>query len=275
MVVHGQDQDAASAMFDWLRAVGLRPREWGQLVRETQKGSPFIGDVLDVAFRESQAVVVLFTPDELVSLRPEISNAQLTWRLQARPNVLFEAGMALATRPDRTILVVLGSQELPTDLSGRHFVRLRGAADLKEIAQRLETAGCPVDLSGGNWLDVKRFPDRSDVAAAPAIADRQQSPLLTDRRRAYASLLTAHGQMIQANTGPYLIDPEIRAARTQFDQAQSEVLVVAGESVREAAEALRGAWQPRMKGLYMGQDWEADLERARADFLSAAHDETS
>jgi predicted nucleotide-binding protein len=275
MVVHGQDQDAASAMFDWLRAVGLRPREWSQLVRATQKGSPFIGDVLEIAFRESQAVVVVFTPDELVSLRPEISGADFAWRLQARPNVLFEAGMALATHSDRTILVVLGPQELPTDLSGRHYVWLRGPADLREIAQRLETAGCPVDLTGSDWLDVARFPDRSDVKAAQAADNRQQASLLSERRRAYASLLTAHGQMIQANTGPRIYDERIRQARAQFDQAQSEVLMVAGESVREAAEALRHAWRPRRDGLYMGQGWEPDLERARRDFVSAAGGETS
>ena len=66
MVVHGQDQDSASAMFAWLRSIGLYPREWSQLVRATQQGSPFIGDILDKAFRESQAAVVFFTPDGFV-----------------------------------------------------------------------------------------------------------------------------------------------------------------------------------------------------------------
>jgi predicted nucleotide-binding protein len=274
MVVHGQDQDATSAMFDWLRALGLRPREWAQLVRATQQGSPFIGDVLDRAFRASQAVVVLFTPDELVSLRPEITGAEPAWRLQARPNVLFEAGMALATYPDRTILVVLGPQDLPTDLSGRHCVRVREAADLKEIAQRLETAGCPIDTTGSDWLDVRRFPDRSDVRAASATEDQRAASLSADRRRAYAALLTAHGKLVLAYSGERIYDSRIRDARAEFDQAQSEVLLVAGPPVRAAAEALRQAWVPSRNGMYMAQDWKSEVERARDEFVSAAHEDT-
>ena len=49
-------------------------------------------------------------------------------RLQARPNVLIEAGMALITHPTRTIIAVLGDQELPSDLAGRHYIRLSHTA---------------------------------------------------------------------------------------------------------------------------------------------------
>lgn len=166
MVVHGQDSEAARALFDWLRAVGLKPREWTQLVQASGAASPFIGDVLDAAFRESQAVVVLFTPDEHVRLRGAIS-PRAQWRLQARPNVLFEAGMAFAANPTRTVLVVLGEQQLPSDLAGRHFVQLDSAKALRDLARRLERAGCHLDLSGADWLDLDRFPDRSAVEAAP------------------------------------------------------------------------------------------------------------
>jgi len=30
MVVYGHDREANEALFDWLRAVGLEPREWGE-----------------------------------------------------------------------------------------------------------------------------------------------------------------------------------------------------------------------------------------------------
>jgi predicted nucleotide-binding protein len=167
MVVHGQDPDAARAMFDWLRATNLRPQEWSQLVKSSGTASPFIGEVLETAFSQAQAVVVLFTPDEQVRLRHELNKRHTVWRLQARPNVLFEAGMAFATHPERTVLVVLGDQEIPSDFAGRHYVRVDSVAALRDLAQRLEQAGCPVDLTGSDWLDLGRFPDRSAIAAAP------------------------------------------------------------------------------------------------------------
>jgi predicted nucleotide-binding protein len=167
MVVHGQDARAARAMFDWLRSINLRPREWSQHIHASGEASPFIGTVLETAFTQAQAVVVLFTPDEHVLLRQRLKKDSDHWRLQARPNVLFEAGMALATHPSRTVLVVLGDQELPSDLAGRHYVRLGSVRAVRDLAQRLERAGCPVDLSGDDWLDVGRFPNRSGIAATP------------------------------------------------------------------------------------------------------------
>jgi predicted nucleotide-binding protein len=168
MLVHGQDELATRAMVDWLRSVGLRPQEWSQLVQLSGEASPFIGKVLESAFAQAQAVVVLFTPDEQVGPREGLIPGRARWRLQARPNVLFEAGMAFAAYPERTVMAVLGNQELPSDLAGRHFVRLGPVQALRDLAGRLEHAGCEVDLSASDWLDVTRFPDRSGIGATPA-----------------------------------------------------------------------------------------------------------
>jgi hypothetical protein len=43
MVVHGRDEVARRAMFDFLRALGLTPLEWGSLVAGTGKGAPLSG----------------------------------------------------------------------------------------------------------------------------------------------------------------------------------------------------------------------------------------
>ena len=94
-VVHGRNEAARKALFDFLRAVDLRPLEWLEAVEATGKPSPYIGEVLDAVFSRAHAVVVLFTPDDEARLKESLRSdneptheTQLTG--QARPNVLFE-----------------------------------------------------------------------------------------------------------------------------------------------------------------------------------------
>ncbi len=170
MVIYGHDIDANNALFDWLRRIGLKPLEFSQLVQATGTATPYTGDAVRKAFDVAQAVIAFFTPDERVRERWSLSERNHAWRLQARPNVLIEAGMALVTHPDRTVLVLLGPQELPSDLAGRHYIRLdhNDARPLHDLATRLhKVAGCETDITGTSWLDPHLFPDRSDVPSAP------------------------------------------------------------------------------------------------------------
>ncbi len=165
MVVHGRDEEARLAMFTFLRALGLEPQEWGALVEATGSAAPYIGEVLDNAFGIARAVVVLFTPDDEAALRPGLRGPsepdhETKPTPQARPNVLFEAGMALGIHPDRSVLVELGQLRPFSDIYGRHVVRLNGTEKpLKEIARRLKAAGCAVDDKGDDWHATK-FPER-------------------------------------------------------------------------------------------------------------------
>lgn len=155
MVVYGHDTEANEALFTWLERIGLRPKEWSQLVGGTGNASPYIGQVLERAFEDAQAVIAFFTPDERVTA---MNGSR---RRQARPNVFIEAGMALVTHPERTVLITLGHPDLPSDLAGRDHIRLNGTpGPLNEIASRLETAGCAVDRNGSRWLDPAIFPTR-------------------------------------------------------------------------------------------------------------------
>jgi hypothetical protein len=109
---------------------------------------------------------VLFTPDDEAKLRDEFvgdNDPDYERRLtpQARPNVLFEAGMAFGIHPDRTVLVEIGQLRPFSDVFGRHVVRLNGTAGpLRDIAGRLKAAGCAVDDGGDDWADPERFPKR-------------------------------------------------------------------------------------------------------------------
>ena len=128
MVVYGRNLAARDAVFDFLRALGLRPLEWGQLVTGTGSSAPYVGEVLEHAFQRAHAVVVILTPDDEARLREPfragtepVHETELT--PQARPNVLFEAGMAFGVHPDRTLLVQVGSVRPFSDGAGRHVVR--------------------------------------------------------------------------------------------------------------------------------------------------------
>lgn len=156
-VVHGRNLEARDALFTFLRSIDLHPLEWPEIVAETAKGTPYIGEILDRAFSQAQAVVVLMTPDDMGCLRehfrkPEDAPHETELTPQARLNVLFEAGMAMGRFPDRTILVELGACRPFSDVGGRHVIRLDNATEKRqELAQRLRDAGCSVDLSGTDW----------------------------------------------------------------------------------------------------------------------------
>lgn len=154
-VIHGRNEPARKGLFAFLRSIGLEPIEWSQAIAMTEKGSPYIGEVLNVAFGAAQAVVVLQTPDDVAHLHESLTypgDPETSPQMQPRPNVLFEAGMALARDEDRTIIVELGQIKNFSDIHGRHVVRLDGSISKRQdLAQRLRTAGCAVNLDGTDW----------------------------------------------------------------------------------------------------------------------------
>jgi predicted nucleotide-binding protein len=155
-VVHGRNSAARFAIFAFLRSIGLAPIEWSQALAATGKASPYIGEAVDAALATAQAVVVLWTPDEIVALRPEYADGEddpeTRPALQARPNVIFEAGLAIGRAPDRVVLVELGRVRHFADMAGRDTISLRNSlASRQELAAHLRTVGCAVDLSGTDW----------------------------------------------------------------------------------------------------------------------------
>lgn len=162
-VVHGRNEPLRKSMFDFLRAIGLKPLEWSQAIIATGEASPYIGQVLDTAFSIAQAVVVLMTPDDEAYLKKEHqtehdADYERKPTGQARPNVLFEAGMAFGRHPKRTLLVEIGTLRPFSDVGGRHVLRLNNSTERRQdLAERLLTAGCAVDLSGRDWHSAGSF----------------------------------------------------------------------------------------------------------------------
>jgi predicted nucleotide-binding protein len=162
-VVHGRDTVAKDAIFAFLRALGVKPIEWNAAVKMSKKPTPYIGEILATAFANARAVVVLLTPDDVAQLRADLlstTDPPFESRLtgQARPNVLFEAGMAFSSHPDRTVMVQLGTVRPFSDTAGRHVLHMSNAAEKRqEFATKLQNAGCDVDSSGTDWLSVGDF----------------------------------------------------------------------------------------------------------------------
>ncbi len=156
-VVHGRDLQARDGIFRFLRSIHLKPLEWSQVLEETRQANPSIEDVLDAAFGVAGAVVVLLTPDDMAKLRENfLQDSDPPYEKeptpQARPNVLFEAGMAFGRHPERTVLVQAGKCRPFSDIAGRYVIHWDNSSEKRqELAQALRRAGCPVDLDGTGW----------------------------------------------------------------------------------------------------------------------------
>lgn len=162
-VVHGRDGALRQSMFDFLRALNLHPLEWDHAIDEAKQGNPYVGDVLDIVMSKAEAIVVLFTPDDLAQLKEQFvksgeRSSEGKLQGQARPNVLFEAGLALGAHPKKTIMVQVGNVKAFSDIGGRHMVRLSNdQASRNSFANRLARICPAVNRVGNDWMHVGKF----------------------------------------------------------------------------------------------------------------------
>lgn len=145
-IVHGRDRDAVASMKSILRAAGINPVEWEEVVQWTGRTSPFTLEVVTEGVSRTKATLILFTPDEEVRIRKELlasSAADPEEGYQPRPNVLVEAGMAFAMNPDRTLILMVGSSRPVSDLAGINYLSFDGAPERRHaLLKRLRGAGC-------------------------------------------------------------------------------------------------------------------------------------
>ena len=165
-VVHGRDSNLTADMYAFLRAIGINAMEWNDAIKAAKGGAnPIIGDVIHDAMKKVQGVMVLFSPDEDARLKPLfVSDRDRRKNLhtldsQPRPNVIFEAGLALGAHSDKTILVQVGDIREISDIAGKHLVHLTDSAtSRKALAQRLQDKlKFKINLTGDLWLSVGKF----------------------------------------------------------------------------------------------------------------------
>jgi hypothetical protein len=142
-IIYGRDTEAHDELVKFIRAVGLEEIPF-ESIANSLGASPFVADVVSEGMNQADALVALFTPDEQAALYDPLTGNFQTGegdsRWQARPNVLFEAGVAYGLGSKKEpILAVLGADiRLFSDMAGRHFVQLAAPDGKRNLYKRLE-----------------------------------------------------------------------------------------------------------------------------------------
>lgn len=167
-VVHGRDEPLRRSMFEFLRSINLNPLEWDHAIDEAREGNPYVGEVLDRVMQKAEAIVVLFSPDDLAQLKdhfvkPGERSSEGKAQGQPRPNVLFEAGLALGAYPDKTVMVQVGKVKTFSDIIGRHMMRLNDSTESRNSFINRLARKCQVNRIGNDWMRTGKF-ETTDVA---------------------------------------------------------------------------------------------------------------
>lgn len=150
-IVHGRDTEALSLIRKWIDENGLSPMTFDDAKMLVDTPVPTIIQVVDRGMKEAQAILVLVTPDDItrlseVHVKTESDEKE---RKQARPNVIFEGGMAFGRYRDRTVLVEYEEPSMFSDVLGHYAVRVRKVGDglegLEDLRKSLIVAGCELD----------------------------------------------------------------------------------------------------------------------------------
>jgi predicted nucleotide-binding protein len=150
-------------MFDFLRALGVDPIEWPAAMSLSDSPAAYIGEIVEKGLASAQAVVVVLSGDDEARLRPELQrendpNYERQPTPQPRPNVLFEAGLAIGSQPDRTILVQIGRIRPWSDIAGRFVLHMDNRPEQRtSLMRKLKDAGCEFGPEGVDWLSTGDF----------------------------------------------------------------------------------------------------------------------
>jgi hypothetical protein len=142
-VIYGRDSEAYQELGKFIKSLGLVELKFDD-VAAALDASAFIADIVRHAITKADAVIALFTPDELAALYSPDSgrfiDEEFSSRWQARPNVIFEAGVAFGIAPKKTILVTLGADvTLFSDVHGIHFIQLDQPNSKAKLRNSLST----------------------------------------------------------------------------------------------------------------------------------------
>jgi predicted nucleotide-binding protein len=162
--VRGRNDEAYTALESFLIALDLRIITWDVAAEACGGGTPHTLDIVRAGINLATAVVVLMTPDDLGQVKPEFHRMHDNPREakssgQARQNVVFEAGWAMALDQEHVVLVRVGDVRPLSDIDGLNYVNLSGdISSRRQLIGRLKSCDLAVDDSGERWRDAGSFP---------------------------------------------------------------------------------------------------------------------
>lgn len=236
-IIHGRNTRAAHEMAHFVRALGLVPIAFDEL-SAAMGGTPTIADIVTRGMDEAQGVIALFTADERAELRPDFHKPQdkevEVARWQARPNVIFEAGMAFGRNRDRVVFVCLGSVELFTDVAGIHVLSPsndpKGHRDT--LRCKLMAMKCPANDSSA-WMAAGDFegcvlPHRpvyssfaeTTTVAATAAAESADRLTIADLAKLLDSTWVLNFKENQASNPQFVRDEQLEVLQVYLFEAR-------------------------------------------------------
>lgn len=163
-IIQGRDSKVVAALVALLRALDLRVVTWQEATLLAGGGSDHTLDIVQAGIDNADAVIALFTPDDLGQVKREFWNerdggVELQPSGQARQNVVFEAGWAMARKRDRVVLVNVGDVRGLSDIAGLNYVYLDGTLDSrKNLVAKLRNCKLEVRTDAEEWRTVGEFP---------------------------------------------------------------------------------------------------------------------
>lgn len=158
-VVTGRDETLRLSIFNLLRALRLEPMEWMDVIRTTGQPSAYLHEAIKKSIDEAGAIVVIMAPEEKAELvekyRSEPGDEKEYF--QSRPNVIFEVGLALGLKEEKTIVLQFGDTRIFSDIIGKHILKYRGKRKeiefKNDLRQKLEIAGCKCE-AGNDYFSI-------------------------------------------------------------------------------------------------------------------------
>ena len=252
-VIHGRNEMLRKSLFKLLKAIGLEPKEWKEIIRETGKPLPYTLEAVEKGLETAGAVVALWSGDDIARLRlehTEPEQAPEPETPQVRPNVIFETGLALAKDKSNVVILHVGETRRVSDLDGLNHVSINdrparpakpGKSDVagrENFIERMRQTKAHVELKKNSWKRAGRFFSTVEVTSprtkgAPTIPSNKLA-FVPEQKSAWWSREDVDGKdtlivnLSGTATNAYSVPLKLLSCRFNYSGATSDVLVHTG-----------------------------------------------